>query len=169
MVALKWSSGPALGLIPVVKRPDGYDDHSLLRSAHAAGSPLQRASARERSQSRVHLMDRAAGAHVHPVVGEDLGTVEPFVREALARFGILSYRLFYFERDASGRFLPASAYPVQALVSSTTHDLPTLAGFWKNEDIEARWRAGVLGGEENYRAQLAARGSRQYRPLSHRP
>jgi 4-alpha-glucanotransferase len=99
------------------------------------------------------------------VVGEDLGTVEPFVREALAKFGILSYRLFYFERNESGEFRPFTEYPEQALVSSTTHDLPTLAGFWKNEDIEARRRAGVLGDEENYRGQLAARASEKQKML----
>jgi 4-alpha-glucanotransferase len=99
------------------------------------------------------------------VVGEDLGTVEPFVREALARYGILSYRLFYFERDEQGVFRSFREYPVQALVSSTTHDLPTLAGFWRNEDIEARWRAGVLGSEENYRNQLAARAREKQKML----
>ncbi len=99
------------------------------------------------------------------IVGEDLGTVEPFVREALAKFGILSYRLFYFERGQRGEFRPAADYPVQALVSSTTHDLPTLAGFWKNEDIEARRRAGVLTDDENYRAQLASRANDKQKML----
>ena len=33
------------------------------------------------------------------VIGEDLGTVEPYIREALHRFGILSYRLLYFEKN----------------------------------------------------------------------
>jgi 4-alpha-glucanotransferase len=54
---------------------------------------------------------------------------------------------------------------VQALVSSTTHDLPTLAGFWRNEDIEARWRTGVLGSEQNYRNQLAARAREKQKML----
>ncbi|MCU1262364.1 MAG: 4-alpha-glucanotransferase [Bryobacterales bacterium] len=90
------------------------------------------------------------------VVGEDLGTVEPEVRENLARYGILSYRLFYFERRSSGAYKDASEYPREALVSSTTHDLPTIAGFWLNEDIEARRRAGLLD-DAGYRAQLAER------------
>ena len=72
------------------------------------------------------------------IIGEDLGTVEPFVRETLDRFGILSYRLFYFEKRADKTFKTFAEYPERALVSSTTHDLPTLAGFWTGEDIEAR-------------------------------
>jgi 4-alpha-glucanotransferase len=75
----------------------------------------------------------------------------------LARFGILSYRLFYFERDKNGNFRPYTEYPVSALVSTTTHDLPTLAGFWIHEDIEARYRLGLLKDEAGYRAQLAER------------
>jgi 4-alpha-glucanotransferase len=91
------------------------------------------------------------------IIGEDLGTVEPSVREALARCGILSYRLFYFERDERGAFKPYSEYPAQALVSTTTHDLPTLAGFWKNADIEARRQAGILTDERNYSEQVEGR------------
>lgn len=91
------------------------------------------------------------------VVGEDLGTVEPSVRETLARFGILSYRLLYFEKDQRGEFRSMHEYPEQALVSSTTHDLPTLAGFWTNEDIEARRKAGIFPNESTYRANLQAR------------
>jgi len=85
------------------------------------------------------------------VVGEDLGTVEPEVRQALARFGILGYRVFYFEKNAHGDFLRPEEYPRQALVSSTTHDLPTLAGFWTGRDIEARRQAGILASEDSYR------------------
>jgi 4-alpha-glucanotransferase len=90
------------------------------------------------------------------VVGEDLGTVEPLVRETLARFGILSYRLFYFERRENGDFKRFDEYPVSALVSTTTHDLPTLAGFWINEDIKTRYRLGLMD-ENAYRSQLADR------------
>jgi 4-alpha-glucanotransferase len=86
------------------------------------------------------------------VVGEDLGTVEPYIREMLAQYGILSYRLFYFERASDGSYRRAEQYPRQALVSSTTHDLPTLTGFWNGTDIEARRAAGMLD-EAGHRAQ----------------
>jgi 4-alpha-glucanotransferase len=98
------------------------------------------------------------------VVGEDLGTVEPAVRETLARFGILSYRLFYFEKNERGEFRRYEEYPRQALVSSTTHDLPTLAGFWVSADIEARHTAGVLD-DASYHAQREGRRQEKQKML----
>jgi 4-alpha-glucanotransferase len=99
------------------------------------------------------------------VIGEDLGTVEPFVRETLDRFGILSYRLLYFEKRSDGKFKTYGEYPERALVSSTTHDLPTLAGFWSGEDIEARRRAGIFAGDAMYRQQVEARTVEKQRML----
>ncbi len=64
------------------------------------------------------------------VVGEDLGTVEPGVREALAEHDMLSYRLLWFEEDD-----PAQ-WPVKALAAVTTHDLPTVAGLLSGSDVE---------------------------------
>jgi 4-alpha-glucanotransferase len=99
------------------------------------------------------------------IVGEDLGTVEPFVRETLDRFGVLSYRLFYFEKRADGEFKTYGEYPARALVSSTTHDLPTLAGFWTGEDIEARRRAGMFPDDAMYRRQVEERGIEKQKVL----
>ena len=98
------------------------------------------------------------------VVGEDLGTVEPYIREMLAKYGVLSYRLFPFERHADGSYRHPHEYPRQALVSSSTHDLPTLAGFWKGSDIEARRSAGVLD-EQGYGNQWADRSRDKQRML----
>ena len=69
----------------------------------------------------------------------------------------MSYRLFYFEKRANGEFKTYSEYPARALVSSTTHDLPTLAGFWAGEDIEARRRAGMFPDDGMYARQVEAR------------
>ncbi|HNP51591.1 MAG TPA: malto-oligosyltrehalose synthase [Nitrosomonas nitrosa] len=72
------------------------------------------------------------------VIGEDLGTVPDDVREALHPLGVLSYRLFYFEKTVDGRFKSPNDFEPQALVAVTTHDLPTLAGYWLGLDLELR-------------------------------
>ena len=90
------------------------------------------------------------------VVGEDLGTVTNEVRQKLLETGILSYRLLMFERDASGRFHGPGEYPAHALVSTTTHDLPTLSGFALYKDVDARKAAG-LASEADYEIQKADR------------
>jgi 4-alpha-glucanotransferase len=87
----------------------------------------------------VALESVRAGAFV---VGEDLGTVEPRVREALMARGVLSYRLLWFE-DA-----PPSEWPRQSLAAVTTHDLPTIAGVWSGHDPDAaRLRSRLADGE----------------------
>jgi 4-alpha-glucanotransferase len=98
------------------------------------------------------------------IVGEDLGTVTDAMRETLARFGVLSYRLLYFEKWKDGTFKLSSDYPRQALVSSTTHDLPTVAGFWAHRDIDARRSAGLIN-DDGYRAQLGDRLREKQRML----
>ena len=90
------------------------------------------------------------------VIGEDLGTVTGEVRQSLAETGILSYRLLWFQRDPHGNFLRPDQYPEHAVVSTTTHDLPTLAGFASGRDIEARHAAGLID-DESYRKQRADR------------
>ncbi|MCX7603390.1 MAG: 4-alpha-glucanotransferase [Bryobacteraceae bacterium] len=91
------------------------------------------------------------------VVGEDLGTVPEGLRETMERFGMLSYRLFYFEKEPDGMPRRCGDYPRTALVSSTTHDLPTLAGFWAGRDIEARRQAGILKDTALYEQQKQQR------------
>ncbi|MBC7928498.1 MAG: 4-alpha-glucanotransferase, partial [Bryobacteraceae bacterium] len=76
------------------------------------------------------------------VVGEDLGTVEPGVSEKLQRNGILSYRVFWFEKD------PPSKYPELSLASISTHDLPTVAGMWTGSDLATQVRLELNPNEE---------------------
>jgi 4-alpha-glucanotransferase len=78
------------------------------------------------------------------VIGEDLGTVPDWVREQLAKARVLSYRVFYFERGADGAMKSPGDYPAQSLAVATTHDLPTLTGFWSGEDLHVRSGLGVL-------------------------
>lgn len=71
------------------------------------------------------------------VVGEDLGTVEPEVRESLDRHGVLGSAVLWFE-SRDGWFLPPSQWRRDALASLTTHDLPTAAGWLTGEWVEVR-------------------------------
>jgi 4-alpha-glucanotransferase len=78
------------------------------------------------------------------VIGEDLGTVPDWVREQLAKARVLSYRVFYFERGGEGAWKSPRDYPVQSLAVATTHDLPTLTGFWSGEDLQVRAGLGAF-------------------------
>ncbi len=81
--------------------------------------------------------------HKAVVIGEDLGTVPDGVRERLAAVRVLSYRVLYFERTDRGEWKSPDAYPSQAMAVVTTHDLPTLAGFWAGRDIDVRAGLGL--------------------------
>ncbi len=113
---------------------------------------------RDRAADLVRVLALESVRNQCVIVGEDLGTVEDEVRETLARFGILSYKLLYFERawERNAEFRQPGEYPVSALTSTSTHDLATMAGYWTGEDIEARLRARTI--DDNVRSvQLSER------------
>ena len=91
------------------------------------------------------------------VVGEDLGTVPGEVRDAMAQNGVLSYRVLLFEREADGAFRAPGAYPRLSLVTPTTHDLPTLAGYWRGDDLELRAALGLYEDDHVPAEELAER------------
>ena len=95
--------------------------------------------------------------HHAVIVGEDLGTVPDLVRDKLHAAGVLSYRVFYFERGNDGEWKRPAMYPRQALAVVTTHDLPTLAGFWDGEDLRLRERLGFYPDESAYRRAVDER------------
>ena len=59
------------------------------------------------------------------------------LRETLASANILGTRVLWFERRGAD-FLPPSGYPGLAIACASTHDLPTLAGWWSGADIAER-------------------------------
>ncbi|MFE9854469.1 4-alpha-glucanotransferase [Streptomyces sp. NPDC005780] len=80
------------------------------------------------------------------VIGEDLGTVEPGVREALARRGVLGTSVLWFERDWSGtgRPLAPEEWREDCLATATTHDLPSTAARLTGDHVTLRHRLGLL-------------------------
>lgn len=98
------------------------------------------------------------------VIGEDLGTVPPEVKAGMERVRMLSYRVLYFEQDEGGLKLPA-AYPQTALATVTTHDLPTLAGYWQGHDIALREQLGLFGSDEARAGALVGRAQDRSRLL----
>uniref|UniRef100_A0AAU3H155 4-alpha-glucanotransferase n=1 Tax=Streptomyces sp. NBC_01401 TaxID=2903854 RepID=A0AAU3H155_9ACTN len=80
------------------------------------------------------------------VIGEDLGTVEPGVREALARRGVLGTSVLWFERDweGTGRPLAPEKWRQDCVATATTHDLPSTAARLTGEHVTLRHRLGLL-------------------------
>jgi (1->4)-alpha-D-glucan 1-alpha-D-glucosylmutase len=91
------------------------------------------------------------------VVGEDLGTVPDGFRERCAAAGLLSYRVLYFERRDDGGFTAPADYPALALATASTHDLPTLSGWWHGSDLDQRVALGLYPSPETAARDRAAR------------
>jgi 4-alpha-glucanotransferase len=77
------------------------------------------------------------------VIGEDLGTVPPEIREAMPAHGLFSYRVLIFEKDEAGCYRRPRDYPPHALVTVATHDLPPLASWWAGTDVDLRRSLGL--------------------------
>lgn len=88
------------------------------------------------------------------VIGEDLGTFEPWVQEYLAQRGVMGTSILWFESDGPGVPKHPSHYRRLCLSSVTTHDLPPTAGYLAGEHIKLRDRLGLFDtevGEEEAR------------------
>jgi 4-alpha-glucanotransferase len=82
------------------------------------------------------------------VIGEDLGTVPEAMTRAMERYRVYHYKVLLFEQTPSGQFKPPAAYTRSALAAVTTHDLPTLRGWWEEHDIALRERLDLYPSEE---------------------
>ncbi|HEX9208858.1 MAG TPA: 4-alpha-glucanotransferase [Steroidobacteraceae bacterium] len=91
------------------------------------------------------------------VVGEDLGTVPAEMSQMMAERHVYSYRVLLFEKHGDGRFRHPGEYPRRAIATVTTHDLPTLKGYWTASDIELRQRLALYPSDEVRQHVLAER------------
>ena len=104
-----------MGLVRLFWIPEGAD-------------PMEGAYVRFAGRELLEVLALESARAEAIVIGEDLGTVEPGFRAELARTGILSTRLVWFDDD------PPETYPYQSVGMVTTHDLPTLVGQWSGAD-----------------------------------
>lgn len=90
------------------------------------------------------LLKLESQLHKAVVIAEDLGTVPEGFREKIAAAGLHGMRVLWFERDAKGTFLAPQDWDASAAALSTTHDLPTLTGWWRGRDLA--WRRKIETG-----------------------
>lgn len=104
-----------------------------------------------------------AWRHRALVIGENLGTVPEGFNATLANHGMLGMNVLWFMREppppapadtadalpeAPAAFAAPASWPIEAAAMTTTHDLPTLRGWWAGRDIDWRTRLGLLGPED---------------------
>lgn len=117
--------------------------------------------------------------HRAVIIGENLGTAPATFNASLAARGILGIDVLWFERESAAAdagdsaaqpatsgtppvpaFLPPERWPPEAVATTTTHDLPTVAGWWAGRDIFWRARLDQLGAETECGALVARAGER---------
>jgi 4-alpha-glucanotransferase len=154
-------------------RPDRLDEHeyrpfrALIRAVlrHAGGvridhiiglfrlwwiprgaSPTEGTYVRYDHEAMIGIVALEAHRAGAVVVGEDLGTVEPWVRDYLLLRGLLGTSILWFEldRDGTGGPLPAERWREYCLSSVTTHDLPPTAGYLAGDHVRLRDSLGLL-------------------------
>jgi 4-alpha-glucanotransferase len=137
----------AMGLMRLWLIPRGADPRDGAYLAYPLGD-LLRLTALESQRHRAL------------VIGEDLGTVPAGFRARLASAGMYGMRVLWFERRR-GRFIAPQDWPANAVAMTSTHDLPTVAGWWRGSDIETRRQfelladpAGEVAARENDRQLL---------------
>ncbi len=82
------------------------------------------------------------------VIAEDLGTIPEELTKALRKIGAFSYKIFFDERAFDGGYIAPQDYPKQAMSALTTHDMPTLVGWWNCYDLSLGKELGIYTEEE---------------------
>ncbi|QQZ44640.1 4-alpha-glucanotransferase [Pseudomonas sp. SK3(2021)] len=101
----------------------------------------------------LRLLTLESHRHQAIVLGEDLGTVPDGLREKLSARAMLGMRVLLFEQEHGTHFRPILDWPDNALATTSTHDLPTLNGWWQGRDIDWSARLGLVdkNGETHWR------------------
>jgi 4-alpha-glucanotransferase len=167
------------GFSPFALRRTGFDPFvATLRAAidHAGGLRIDHALGLQRLWVVPHGASAAEGAYLSMpiddclrvlaiesvraravVIGEDLGTVPEGFRPKMDRRGMLGMRVLPFEREEDGMIVPPDRWSGDAAAMTGTHDLPTVAGYWRGRDIDWTWTLGRPSRAANEAADRAAR------------
>jgi 4-alpha-glucanotransferase len=135
----------------------GFRHGGGLRADHVMGlfrlwwvpggmAPSQGTYVRYRHEAMVGVLAGEAARAGALAVGEDLGTVDPWIRDYLAGHRVLGTSMLWFERLADGRPLPPDRWRHDCLATVGTHDVPPAASFVTGEHVELRVRLGLLTG-----------------------
>ena len=135
----------------------GFTDTGGLRADHVmglfrlwwvpAGMSADRGTyVRYRHEAMVGLLAGEAARAGGVAIGEDLGTVEQWMRDYLAARRVLGTSMLWFERRADGTPLPPRRWRRDCLATVGTHDVPPAAAFLTGEHVELRSRLGLLTG-----------------------
>ncbi|MFS8932600.1 4-alpha-glucanotransferase [Cupriavidus taiwanensis] len=135
-------------------------------------------------QDLLRLVALESWRHRAIIIGENLGTVPPELNAALSARGVLGIDVLWFQREAQAQdiaqdqaqdeateaagdpagqeaepaaFLPPQDWPADAVATTTTHDLPTVAGWWAGQDLAWRDRLQLLAPGETLAQAQAGR------------
>jgi 4-alpha-glucanotransferase len=117
----------------------------------SGASPTEGAYLTMPSEDLLRLVRLESQRHKAVILGEDLGTLPHGYQEILETSGIAGLRVMWFEREAQ-KFKPPALWSASAVAMTSTHDLPTVAGWWQGTDIAWRERLGMAGDDEAQRA-----------------
>lgn len=111
-------------------------------------SPREGAYLRYPLDDMLRLVALEAWRHRAIVIGENLGTVPDGFNDRIERAGMLGMSVLWFQREGWSDptpFQPPRSWPASSVALTTTHDLPTVAGWWTGTDIGWRARLQLLG------------------------
>jgi 4-alpha-glucanotransferase len=99
-------------------------------------------------QDLIAILALESQRHHCIVIGEDLGTVPEAMTEAMEHYRAYHYKVLMFEQVADGTFKPPTAYIPGSMAVVTTHDLPTLRGWWEEHDVTLRSKLDLYPSDE---------------------
>ncbi len=105
----------------------------------------------------LRLLALESQRHQAIVIGEDLGTLPDGFHDTLETAGVHGMRVLWFEREGQA-FAAPDRWDHGAIAMTSTHDLPTVAGWWHGTDIKTRAACDRLGkdlSEANVMAERA--------------